>query len=78
MIVGIVAVAVSAAIFIFFGGKKKKNPVTLIESDVKYPLKLVDKEVRSDYSNKEIAVYVGFLLLMWFVPSQMKAFSPVR
>lgn len=78
MVVGIVAVAVSAALFIFFGGKKKKNPVTLIESEVKYPLKLVDKEVRSYYSNKQIAVYVVFLLLMLFMPSQLKASSPVR
>lgn len=47
--VGIVVVAVSAVVinFVFFGGKKKKSPVTLIESDVKYPLKLVDKEIIS-------------------------------
>jgi len=52
--VGIVVVAVSAVVinFVFFGGKKKKSPVTLIESDVKYPLKLVDKEVRSMYNDK--------------------------
>lgn len=48
VVVGIVVVAVSAVVVSFIlGGKKKKSPVTLIASDVKYPLKLVDKEVIS-------------------------------
>ena len=43
--VGVVAVtAVLAKMFLF--GKKKKQPVTLQDPNIKYPLKLVDKEVR--------------------------------
>ena len=48
--VGVVAVtAILAKIFLpgLFGGKKKGAPTTLKDATVKYPLKLIDKEVRS-------------------------------
>lgn len=47
--VGVVAVtAILAKIFLpgLFGSKKKGPPITLKDSTLKYPLKLVDKEVR--------------------------------
>jgi len=49
--VGLFAVAVSAVIvkYFFFDSKKKKasSPVALVDSTVKYPLKLIEKEVVS-------------------------------
>ena len=39
------ATAILAKIFLF-GNKKKSAPVTLKDSSIKYPLKLVDREVR--------------------------------
>ncbi|XP_005107465.1 NADH-cytochrome b5 reductase 3 isoform X2 [Aplysia californica] len=48
--VGVVAVtAILAKIFLpgLFGGKKKSSPVTLKDSTLKYPLKLIDREVLS-------------------------------
>ena len=45
--VGVVAVtAILAKIFLFGNKKKTKSPVTLQDPNTKYPLKLVDKEVR--------------------------------
>lgn len=46
--VGVVVVALTAFVVKYFlSGQKKKNPVTLLEPDVKYPLKLVDKVIIS-------------------------------
>lgn len=45
--VGVVAVTAILAKMFLFSGKKKQSPVTLKDSTVKYPLKLVDKEVIS-------------------------------
>lgn len=48
VVVGVVVVAVSAAVLkLIFGSKKKVPPKTLIEPTVKYPLKLVDKVIVS-------------------------------
>ena len=46
VVVGVVVVATTAILAkVFLFGKKKKGPVTLKDPMVKYPLKLVDKEV---------------------------------
>ena len=47
MLVGVVVVAVTAVIAKMSMSKKKKAPITLKDPEIKYPLKLVDKEVRS-------------------------------
>ena len=39
------ATAILAKIFLFGGKGKKKSPVALIDPTVKYPLKLIDREV---------------------------------
>ncbi len=43
--VGVVVITAVLAKIFLFGNKKKKPPVTLKDPTVKYPLKLVDKEV---------------------------------
>lgn len=43
--IGVVAVTAILAKIFLFGDKKKKSPVTLQDPTVKYPFKLVDKEV---------------------------------
>jgi hypothetical protein len=44
--VGVVAVtAILAKMFLFGNKKKAKSPITLQDPNIKYPLKLVDKEV---------------------------------
>ena len=46
VVVSVIVVAVTVVVVkLFFGSKKKGPPKTLIEPTVKYPLKLVDKEV---------------------------------
>ncbi|KAK2152216.1 hypothetical protein LSH36_337g05035 [Paralvinella palmiformis] len=50
--VGVVIVTAVLAKIFLFGNKKKKSPVTLIDPQVKYPLKLVDKEVISHDTRK--------------------------
>ena len=47
MLVGVAVVAVTAVLakVFLFGNKKKKSPVTLQDPNIKYSLKLVDKEV---------------------------------
>ena len=47
MIVGVVVVAATAVMakIFLFGNKKKKAPITLKDATIKYPLKLVDREV---------------------------------
>ena len=49
VVVGTAVVAVTAVLakVFLFGDKKKKAPVTLQDPTVKYPLKLIDKEVGS-------------------------------
>lgn len=48
--VGLVVVAITAAVLAkFFFSGRKKPAVTLREPDVKYPLKLIDKVVRLDF-----------------------------
>jgi len=48
VLVGVGVIAVTAVLAkMFLGGKKKKAPVTLKDPNIKYPLKLVDKEVIS-------------------------------
>jgi len=49
VVVGVVVIAVTAVLakVFLFGNKKKKSPVTLVDPQIKYPLKLVDKEVIS-------------------------------
>ena len=48
MLVGVGVVAITAVLAKIFMSKdkKKKGPVTLVDPNIKYPLKLVDKEVR--------------------------------
>ena len=48
MLVGVGVVAITAVLAKIFMSKdkKKKGPVTLADPNIKYPLKLVDKEVR--------------------------------
>ena len=43
--VGIVALTAVLAKIFLFGNKKKKAPITLEDPNIKYPLKLIDKEV---------------------------------
>ncbi|XP_064600681.1 NADH-cytochrome b5 reductase 3-like isoform X2 [Liolophura sinensis] len=51
--VGVVTVtAILAKVFLFGGKKSKKSPVTLEDSTIKYPLKLVDKEEVSHDTRK--------------------------
>ena len=46
ILVGVIVIGVTAVIAkIFIFSKKKKAPVTLVDASIKYPLKLVDKEV---------------------------------
>jgi len=45
--VGVVAITAVLAKVFLFSGKKKQSPVTLKDSSIKYPLKLIDKEVIS-------------------------------
>ncbi|XP_071100019.1 NADH-cytochrome b5 reductase 3-like isoform X1 [Haliotis cracherodii] len=45
--IGVVAVTAILAKIFLFGDKKKKSPVTLQDPTVKYPFKLVDKEIIS-------------------------------
>ena len=56
VVIGAVVIAVTGVVvkLIFGGSKKKGPPKTLIEPTVKYPLKLVDKEV----SNICTAVFI--------------------
>jgi len=43
--VGIVALTAVLAKIFLFGNKKKKAPITLQDLNLKYPLKLIDREV---------------------------------
>lgn len=43
--VGIVAITAVLAKIFLFGNKKKKAPITLQDPNIKYPLKLIDREV---------------------------------
>lgn len=54
MAAGVFAVAVTAVIVKYFlldSSKKKTSPVTLVDPNVKYPLKLTEKEVQHVCSN---------------------------
>jgi cytochrome-b5 reductase len=43
--VGIIALTSVLAKIFLFGNKKKKAPITLEDPNLKYPLKLIDREV---------------------------------
>jgi hypothetical protein len=48
VVIGLFVAAVTSVIVKYFfldSNKKKQSPVTLVDSTVKYPLKLVEKEV---------------------------------
>ena len=56
----VVAVTAVLAKMFLFGDKKKKAPVTLQDPTVKYPLKLIDREV---------SVYLHFFHIIFFLIS---------
>jgi cytochrome-b5 reductase len=43
--VGVIALTSVLAKIFLFGNKKKKAPITLEDPNLKYPLKLIDREV---------------------------------